>query len=100
MTYAALVLRLSPALELSAQVAQEAAREGAVDEAVVVGEGQVHDRADRDHVLAELVLHDPRPLDDGVRAEDPGLRLADHPRAGGGGGAARGGGRGGGGLPL
>src|SRR5687768_5956211 len=47
MTYAALVVRLSPALELGAQVAQEAARERAVDEAVVVREGQVHDRADR-----------------------------------------------------
>src|SRR6478672_8254933 len=73
-----LVAVFAPGLELLAEVAQEAARERAVDETVVVREGQVHDRADRDHVLAELVLNDPRPLDDRVGAEDPRLRLADH----------------------
>src|SRR5712692_5215923 len=71
---AALVVGLAVRLELLAQVAQEAARERAVDEAMVVRQCQVHDRPDRDHVLAPLVLHDPRALDDGVCAEDPGLR--------------------------
>src|SRR6476646_3180349 len=66
---------LVPGLELLAQVAQEAARVGAVDEAVVVRQGDVHDRANRDHVVAELVLDDPRPLDKRVGAEDRGLRL-------------------------
>ena len=42
-----------PALEALAQVAEEAARVRAVDEAVVVGQRDVHHRADRDHVLAE-----------------------------------------------
>src|SRR5690242_132298 len=55
----ALVRRLVPALELLAQVAQEAARERTVHEPVVVRERQVHDRPDRDHVFAEVVLHDP-----------------------------------------
>src|SRR6478609_4842810 len=76
-----LVLVLAPGLQLLAEVAQEATRECAVDEAVVVREGQIHDRPDRDHVLAELVLDDPRPLDDRVGAEDPRLRLADHRRS-------------------
>ena len=65
-----LVVRLVPGLELLAQVAEEAAGEGAVDEPVVVRQREVHDRPDRDHVLAQLVLDDPRPLDDRVGAED------------------------------
>src|SRR5438128_2120398 len=85
MTYAprvmALVVVLTPALELLAQVAEEAARIRAVNEAVVVREGDVHDRADRYHVLAELVLDHPWPLDDRVGPEDSRLRLADHGRA-------------------
>src|SRR2546423_5016413 len=76
-----LVRGFVPRLQLLAQVAQEAAGEGAVHEAVVVRERQVHDRADRDHVLAAVVLDHPWPLDDGVGAEDRGLRLADHRRA-------------------
>ena len=55
---------LVPGLEPLAQVAEEAAGERAVDQPVVVRQRQVHDRPDRDHVLAELVLDDPRPLDD------------------------------------
>src|SRR5439155_27270788 len=74
------VSRLVPALELVPQVVQEAARERAVDEAMVVREGQVHDRADRDYVLAHVVLDDPRALDDGVGAEHRRLRLAAHRR--------------------
>src|SRR5689334_23276544 len=77
----ALVRRLVPVLELVAQVAKEASGECAVDKPMVVRERQVHDRTDRDHVLAQVVLHDPRALDDRVRPEDPGLRLADHGRA-------------------
>src|SRR3569833_2997901 len=76
-----LVVRLAPALEALLQVAQEAARVRAVDEAVVVRQREVHHRADRDRVVAVLVAHDPRALDDRVRAEDAGLRLADHGRA-------------------
>src|SRR5690242_12199047 len=76
-----LVAVFAPGLQLLAQVAQEATRERAVDEPVVVREGQVHDRANRDHVLAELVLDDPRSLDDRVGAEDPRLRLADYRRS-------------------
>src|SRR5881227_3963093 len=49
-----LVRRFFPALELLAQVAQEASGERAVDEPVVVRERQVHHRPDRDHVLTEL----------------------------------------------
>src|SRR5207248_4657358 len=75
------VRRLVPGLEILAEVVEEAARERPVDEAVVVREGQVHDRADRDHVLAAIVLDHPRPLDDGVSAEDRRLRLADHRRS-------------------
>src|SRR5439155_24617866 len=70
-----------PALEPLAQVTEEAPRKGSVDEAVVVRERDVHQRPDRDHVLAELVLDDPRPLDERVGAEDRGLWLADHRRA-------------------
>ena len=47
---------------------------------MVVRQGQVHDRPDRDDVLAQLVLHDPRALHDCVGAEDRGLRLADDRR--------------------
>src|SRR3954451_4851728 len=76
-----LVAVFAPGLELLAQVAQESAGERAVHEAMVVRERQVHDRADREHVFPELVLDDPRPLDDRVRTEDRGMRLADHRRA-------------------
>src|SRR6266511_3865396 len=72
--------RFVPALEPLAEVTQEAAGEGAVDEPVVVGEREVHDRANRDRVLAQLVLHDPGALDDRVRAENRRLRLADDRR--------------------
>ena len=75
------LVRLLPALEPLAQVAEEAAAVGAVDEPVVVGEREVHQRPDRDHVLAELVLDDPGALDERVGAEDPDLRLADDRRA-------------------
>ena len=43
--FAGLVSRLVPGLEFFAQVAQEASGKRAVDEAVVVRERQVHDRA-------------------------------------------------------
>ena len=71
----------SHVLEPLAQVAEEAAGVGAVDEPVVVRQRDVHHRPDRDHVLAELVLDDPRPLDERVGAEDRRLRLADDRRA-------------------
>src|SRR5882724_12536354 len=70
-----------PRLEPRAQVAEEASRVRAVDEAMVVRQRDVHQRADRDHVLAELVLDHPRALHERIRAEDAGLRLADHGRA-------------------
>src|SRR5215470_378081 len=73
-----LALVALPALEPFAQVAEEAAGEGAVDEPVVVRQRDVHQRPNRDHVLAELVLHDPWSLHERVRAENRGLRLADH----------------------
>src|SRR5512132_2807103 len=76
-TCARLILRLAPALELLAQVAEEASGERPVDQAVVVRQGEVHHRSDRNHVLAELVLDDPRALDDRVRTQDRRLRLAD-----------------------
>ena len=47
---------------------QEADGLAAVDDAVVVGEGQVHHRADHD-----LVVDDDGPLLDGVHAEDAAL---------------------------
>jgi len=78
---AASVGRLVPRLELLAQVTQKAASEGAVDEPVVVRERQVHDRTDRDHVGAAVVLDHPRPLDDRVCPQDRRLGLADHRRA-------------------
>src|SRR5438477_5309856 len=78
---ATLVGGLVPGLQLLAQVAQEAAGQGAVHETVVVRERQVHDRPDRDHVLAAVVLDHPGALDDRVGAEDRGLGLADHGRA-------------------
>ena len=59
---------LVPALEALADVSEEASGEGAVDEAMVVGEGDVHDRANRDHVLPHLVLDDPGRLHDRVGA--------------------------------
>src|SRR5437763_15508750 len=74
------VRRLVPRFELLAYVAQEPTRERAIHEPVIVREREVHDRADRDHVLAALVLDNPGPLDDGVRAQDRGLRLADDRR--------------------
>ena len=48
---------------------QELHRLAAVDEAVVVGQGQVHHRPDHD-----LVVDDDRPLLDRVHAEDGALR--------------------------
>src|SRR5205085_9823774 len=70
-----------PSLQLLAQVVEEATGEGAVDETVVVRQRQVHDRPDRYHVLAAIVLDHPWALDDRVGAEDRSLRLADHRRA-------------------
>src|SRR5437763_176188 len=72
------VRRLVPGLELLAEVAEEPPGKRSVDESVVVRERQVHDRADTDYVLAELVLDHPRALHNGVRAEDRRLWLADH----------------------
>src|SRR5215213_5735324 len=80
-TVRTLVVTFAPVLELLAERGEEAAGEGTVDETVVVRERDVHDRPNPDHVLAELVRHDPRPLDERIGAEDPGLRLADHRRA-------------------
>src|ERR671922_627313 len=76
-----LVVRLAPALQLLPEGLEEATGQRAVHEPMVVREGEVHDRADRDHVLPELVGHDPRALDKGVGAEDRRLRLADHRRS-------------------
>ena len=54
------VVGLAPALKACGEVAQELGAVGAVDEAVVVGQGQVHDRADRDRVLARRRRRSPR----------------------------------------
>src|SRR5438045_1355037 len=62
------VVVLAPGLEALAEIAQEAPGQRAVDQTVVVRERQVHDRPDRDRVVAELVLDDPRPLHECVRA--------------------------------
>src|SRR6266496_1379990 len=70
-----------PRLEPLAQLLEETAGVRAVDEAMVVCERDVHQRPDRDHVVAELVLDHPWPLDERVGAEDAGLRLADDRRA-------------------
>src|SRR3954466_11013638 len=69
-----------PPFEPLAQLLEEPARVGAVDQPVVVRQRDVHDRLDRDRVVAALVLDHPRPLDERVRAEDRGLRLADDRR--------------------
>src|SRR5437016_14580673 len=85
MTYAPLATRdlafALPGFEPLAQLLEEAAGIRAVDEPVVVGQRDVHQRPDCDHVLAERVLHDPRALDERIGAEDARLRLADHRRA-------------------
>src|SRR5207248_6863515 len=81
MTYPPLAAVAFPALEALAKLLEEAAGVRAVDEAVVVRKRDVHQRPDRDDVLAHRVLHDPRPLHERIRAEDGGLRLADHGRA-------------------
>src|SRR5690349_12989540 len=51
-----------PGFEALAQVAEEASRVRAVDEAVVVRQRDVHQRPDRDDVLAQLVRDHPRAL--------------------------------------
>src|SRR6202020_280747 len=56
---------------------QEAGRVGAVDEAVVVGEGQVDDGADGDHFAEGGVVHHDRALDHGAGAEDADLAPLD-----------------------
>ena len=56
---------------------QEAGGVGAVDDAVVVGQGQVDHRADRDRLAAVGVGDDDRALDDRAGAEDRDLRLVD-----------------------
>jgi len=48
---------------------------------MVVCERDVHDRLDRDRVVAVVVGHDPRPLHERVRPENGRLRLIDHRRA-------------------
>src|SRR5438876_9888565 len=78
MTYSPLAAVVLPRFEPLAELFQEATGVGAVDEPVVVRERDVHQRPDRDHILAERVLHDPGPLDERIRAENAGLRLADH----------------------
>src|SRR3954467_4673546 len=81
MTYAPRVMRLAavavPTLEALAQLLEEAPGVGAVDQPVVVRERDVHDRLDRDRVVAALVLDHPWTLDERVRPEDRRLRLAD-----------------------
>src|SRR5579884_542641 len=70
-----------PPFEPLAQLLEEAPGIGAVDQPVVVGQRDVHDRLDRDRVVAVLVLDDPWAFHERVRAEDRGLRLADDRRA-------------------
>src|SRR5687768_8600827 len=65
-----LVPGLVPALEPVADVAQAHPGVRPVDEPVVIREREVHHGADRDDVRAEVVLDDPRPFDERVRAED------------------------------
>src|SRR3954452_21592703 len=85
MTYAPRVMRLAavavPALEALAQLLEEAPGVGAVDQPVVVRQRDVHDRLDRDRVVAALVLDHPRALDEGIGAEDRRLGLTDDRRA-------------------
>jgi len=70
----ALVLFLAPGLQALAQVAQEASGQRAVDSRWSSSASGSLYRPDRDRVVPELVLDDPRPLTS-VRAEDSGLRL-------------------------
>src|SRR3954454_21748721 len=70
-----------PPFEALAQLLEEAARVGAVDQPVVVRQRDVHDRLDRDSVVAALVLDHPRALDEGIGAEDRRLGLTDDGRA-------------------
>src|SRR3954452_5972260 len=77
---AALAAVALPGFEPLAQLLQEPAGVRAVDETVVVRKRDVHQRTDRDDVLAERILDDPWSLDECVRPEDRRLRLADHGR--------------------
>src|SRR5262245_61238408 len=80
LTGRSLVSRLVPAFEAGSEIAQIHARVRAVDEAVVVRQRQVHQRPDRDDVVPELVLYDPWPLHERIRAEDRRLGLVDDRR--------------------
>src|SRR4051794_37688882 len=80
MKYPPLTAVALPALEPLTEVLEEPACVSPVDQAVVVRERDVHQRPDRDHVVAEVVLDHPRPLHERVRPEDRGLRLADDRR--------------------
>ena len=57
--------------------AEEAGGVGAVDDAVVVGQRQVHHRPDGDRLAEVGVVDHDRPLDDRAGAEDADLRLVD-----------------------
>src|SRR6478609_8583820 len=57
--------------------AEEPSGVGPVDDAVVVGQREVHHRADRDGLAAVGVGDDDGPLDDRAGAEDGDLRLVD-----------------------
>src|SRR6478672_4252957 len=69
-----------PLLDTGLHRGEEAGRVGTVDDAVVVGQRQVHHRADGDGLAAVGVGHDHRPLDDCPGAEDADLRLVDDRR--------------------
>src|SRR5258705_501354 len=66
---------LLPALESLLQRLEEPSRVRAVDQAMVVREREVHDRPDPDRLGPVRVLHDPRPPNECIRAEDRALRL-------------------------
>src|SRR3954452_11032714 len=79
--YAPLAAVALPPFEPLAEILEEPSGVGTVDQAVVVRQRDVHDRLDRNRVVAAVVLDPPRPLDERVRPEDRRLRLADHGRA-------------------
>ena len=73
--------RPAPRLRALLDRDREAGCVGAVDGAVVEGDGEAEDRADRDRLLAELVGDDPGAALDRRHAEDRDLGLVDDRRA-------------------
>jgi hypothetical protein len=66
---------LTPVLERFLELGHKLVGDGAVDEAVVIAEGQMHERTDRDGIIAIIVCNDDWRLRDSTHAQNGSVRL-------------------------